>query len=203
MCRTTSTFALRERGTRFPLNFRGGFKAQSPCPSLIRAMGGFHSSPLQRFAGYSVIISRNLIHSMRFLRGRSVWGPSILLQSGVPNTRMTGWVEDWSCNMSTLIKKRLVLALTGSFVVAVNLAGPATAQKASVPKLQDKLALGENEVRQLVALMDADRNGKVSKTQYMKFMEAEFERLDKDKKGELDVRELTKSTLAANRWVGK
>jgi len=105
--------------------------------------------------------------------------------------------------MLTLRKQALVLALTGSFVAAIYLVGPAAAQKASVPKQQDRLALGENEVRQLVALMDADSNGKVSKTQYMNFMEAEFERLDKDKKGELDVRELTKSTVTANRMVGK
>jgi len=31
----------------------------------------------------------------------------------------------------------------------------------------------------------------------------EFERLDKDKKGKVDVRELTKSTLTAKRLVGK
>ena len=102
-----------------------------------------------------------------------------------------------------LRKKSLVAVLTGSVVVTAYLIGPAAAQKASVPKPQDKLTLGENEVRQLLALMDADKNGKISKTQYMKFMEGEFERLDKDKKGKFDVRELTKSTLTANRLVGK
>ena len=37
----------------------------------------------------------------------------------------------------------------------------------------------------------------------MKFMEAEFERLDRNKTGELDIKELTKSTITANRFVGK
>ncbi len=67
--------------------------------------------------------------------------------------------------------------------------------KAAVPKPQDKLALGEEEVKQLLLLMDTDKNGKISKAEYMKFMEAEFDRLDKDKSGDLDVKELTQSKL--------
>jgi Ca2+-binding EF-hand superfamily protein len=46
--------------------------------------------------------------------------------------------------------------------------------------------------------MDPDKNGKISKQEFMKFMEAEFERLDKNKNGELDAKELAKSTLRAN-----
>jgi len=99
--------------------------------------------------------------------------------------------------------KGLLLGVTSVLVATVGLLGTAEAQKASAPKPQDKLALGESEVRQLLALMDADKNGKVSKEQYMKFMEAEFERLDKSKKGDLDVRELTKPTMTANRFAGK
>jgi 5S rRNA maturation endonuclease (ribonuclease M5) len=59
--------------------------------------------------------------------------------------------------------------------------GTATAQN-SAPKSQHKLALGQDDVKQLLLLMDTDRNGKISKQEHMKFMEAEFERLDKDKK---------------------
>lgn len=90
-----------------------------------------------------------------------------------------------------------VLVLTGNILVN------AAAQKASVPKPQDKLAMGENEVRQLLLLMDSDKKGMISKQEYMKFMEAEFERLDKAKKGELDVKELAQSNLAVSRFVGK
>jgi EF hand len=85
-----------------------------------------------------------------------------------------------------------------SIVVAVALVaaygamlGTAIAQKAAAPKPQDKLALGENEVKQLLLLMDTDKNGKISKKEFMTFMEAEFARLDKDKSGELDVKELS------------
>lgn len=67
--------------------------------------------------------------------------------------------------------------------------------KAAVPKPQDKLALREEEVKPLLLLMHKDKNGRISKAEYMKFMEAEFDRLDKDKSGDLDVKELTQSKL--------
>ena len=43
---------------------------------------------------------------------------------------------------------------------------------------------------ELLRLMDVDENGKVSKAEYMRFMEAEFNRLDINHDGELDVKEL-------------
>jgi Ca2+-binding EF-hand superfamily protein len=79
------------------------------------------------------------------------------------------------------------------FMLAV--AALAAGQKASVPKAQDKEAIGEGEVKQLLLLMDTDKNGKISRKEYMAFMEAEFDRLDKDKSGELDPKELTQSQL--------
>jgi len=45
----------------------------------------------------------------------------------------------------------------------------------------------------LLLLIDTDDNGKISKQEWMKFMEAEFDRLDSDKKGQLDVKELMRS----------
>jgi hypothetical protein len=68
--------------------------------------------------------------------------------------------------------------------------GPVLAQKTAAPKTPDKLALGEQDVRRLLPLMES-KNGKVSKQEFMAFMEAEFDRLDKNKSGELDIRELT------------
>jgi hypothetical protein len=96
-----------------------------------------------------------------------------------------------------------VIAVVTVLVVTGTMLGSAAAQKAAVPKPQDRLALGEDEVRQLLLLMEADKKGRVSKQEYMKFMEAEFERLDRQKTGELDVKALTQSSLTANRFVGK
>jgi hypothetical protein len=95
---------------------------------------------------------------------------------------------------------RAVVAIT-VLVVTWAILGTAVAQRAAVPKPQDKLALGEPEVKQLLLLMDTDKNGKISKEEWLKFMEAEFDRLDKDKKGQLDVKELTQSKLRVSHPV--
>jgi hypothetical protein len=54
----------------------------------------------------------------------------------------------------------------------------------------DKIAAGLSSTRQLLKLMDTDGNGKVSKQEFMAFMESEFDRLDTNKDGELDLKEL-------------
>ncbi|MBV8437733.1 MAG: EF-hand domain-containing protein [Silvibacterium sp.] len=54
-----------------------------------------------------------------------------------------------------------------------------------------KVDAGIPATKQLLLLMDTDRNGKVSKQEFMNFMEAEFNRLDINHDGELDVHELT------------
>ena len=87
----------------------------------------------------------------------------------------------------------LVVVVIAVLVATGAALGTAVAQAADKPK--DKLTLGEAEVKQLLLLMDADKNGKISKEEYMRYMEAEFERLDKDKNGELDVKELTQSAF--------
>jgi hypothetical protein len=79
--------------------------------------------------------------------------------------------------------------------------GTAVAQRQAVPKPQDKLALGEPEVKQLLLLIDTDKRGKISKEEWMKFMEAEFDRLDEDKKGQLDTKELEQSKLRVSHPV--
>jgi hypothetical protein len=94
------------------------------------------------------------------------------------------------------------------FIVAISVLvtiwsvlGIAVAQKAATPKPQDKLALAEPEVKQLLLLIDTDKSGMISKQEWMRFMEAEFDRLDKDKKGQLDAKELTQSKLRVSHPV--
>ena len=82
----------------------------------------------------------------------------------------------------------VILAVTALFaMVGTTIA----AQNEATPKAQDNGAVGEAEVKQMLPLMDQDKDGKVSKQDFMKFMEAEFDRLDKKKEGKLDVKKLT------------
>lgn len=57
-------------------------------------------------------------------------------------------------------------------------------------------------VVQLLKLMDTDQNGKVSKAEFMRFMAAEFDRLDTDKSGELDVAELANLHVVSGKKPG-
>jgi Ca2+-binding EF-hand superfamily protein len=82
----------------------------------------------------------------------------------------------------------VMLAVTALFAMV----GTTTAaQKEATPKAQDNVAVSEAELKQMLPLMDQDKDGKVSKQDFMKFMEAEFDRLDKNKDGKLDVKKLT------------
>lgn len=92
---------------------------------------------------------------------------------------------------------------TTGAAVATGQAGTSGAQNTAQPQVQappppprpESLAAADTEAKKMLLLMDRDKNGKVSKQEWMAFMEAEFDRLDKDKNGELDVRELTQSLL--------
>jgi Ca2+-binding EF-hand superfamily protein len=82
--------------------------------------------------------------------------------------------------------------------VTLALAGTTVAQKASVPKQPDKATLASPHVQELLLLVDTDKNGRISKQEWMKFMEAEFDRLDKDRTGELTPQELVQSKVSVS-----
>jgi hypothetical protein len=100
--------------------------------------------------------------------------------------------------------KTRLIAIVTVFLAAVTVFGTAAAQKANVPRAQDRLTMGEENVKQLVLLMDTDKNGMVSKQDYMRFMDAEFRRLDKFNQGQLSAHQLAQSTaISASRFTGK
>jgi Ca2+-binding EF-hand superfamily protein len=92
----------------------------------------------------------------------------------------------------------VILAAAGALgtgaIIGTNIAAQDSNQKTLSPE-EKKLAAGEREAKKMLLLMDADKSGKVSKQEFMNFMEAEFERLDINKDGELDVKELTQSRV--------
>ena len=102
-----------------------------------------------------------------------------------------------------LKRKSIAWVMAASIVLVATWAmlGTAVAQKATVPKPQEKLSLGEAEVKQLLLIMDTDKNGKISKQEWMTFMEAEFDRLDKAKNGQLDVKELAQSKFRVSHFA--
>ncbi len=75
--------------------------------------------------------------------------------------------------------------LASACVMATASASPALAAS------PENVNAGLTEVKQLLKLMDTDQNGKVSKQEFMNFMSAEFDRLDVNKDGELDLKELS------------
>jgi hypothetical protein len=99
----------------------------------------------------------------------------------------------------------LVMLVIAMLATTWGVVGTTVAQKAAVPKPQDNLAIGEDEAKQLLLLIDTDKHGKVSKEEWMRFMETEFDRLDKAKTGYLDVKELMQSKLRVSPFlsVGK
>jgi hypothetical protein len=106
-----------------------------------------------------------------------------------------------------MTRRNLLIAMVlVAFMGAKGAVRTSWAQKASVPKHQDTVALGHDKAIELLLVMDTDKNGNVFKQEWMKFMEAEFDRLDRDKKGELDPRELQRSNPSVShsfRDVGK
>ena len=50
----------------------------------------------------------------------------------------------------------------------------------------DRNVMAIESVKQLLLVMDTDKRGKISKQEWMAFMESEFDRLDVQNKGELD-----------------
>jgi EF hand domain-containing protein len=99
----------------------------------------------------------------------------------------------------------LVLLVVALLALGATKAASFRQDTASVPKPQDNLGIGEDDARQLMLLIGMNKDGKVTKEAWMKFMAAEFDRLDKDKSGTLDVKELAESRLHVSPFssVGK
>ena len=60
-------------------------------------------------------------------------------------------------------------------------------------------AIANTDVRQLMRLMDTDKNGSISKDEFMQFMAQKFDRLDADKSGQLEAKELSGSSLPVSK----
>ena len=91
-----------------------------------------------------------------------------------------------------MTKANMLAGILGASLIFL---GIATAQKDGIERHPDPAILASENVKQLLLLMDADKNGKITKEEWMRFMSAEFDRLDRFKSGELDAKELKQSRL--------
>jgi hypothetical protein len=89
--------------------------------------------------------------------------------------------------MSQLFK---TIVATAVFFATGSIITTAVAADAPVAADSSKRETALTPLAQLLQLMDTDKNGKVSKEEFMKFMEAEFDYADKSKNGQLDPNEL-------------
>jgi len=109
--------------------------------------------------------------------------------------------------MLYLPKKSLAVAFAAAMLVFAVAAGtnaaaaqsaqPAPAAQAPAPTpASPAVAAASPEAIKLLKIMDADSDGKISHAEFMAFMEAEFQRLDIDHDGYLNLKELEKSQFA-------
>jgi len=61
----------------------------------------------------------------------------------------------------------------------------------AAPRSQGKQLLSADQIRLLFLLMDKDKDGKISKQEWMSFMGSEFDQLDLSKTGKLDPKDLS------------
>jgi Ca2+-binding EF-hand superfamily protein len=87
---------------------------------------------------------------------------------------------------------RNLIALVGISLVVGSVSTGAVAQSRRTS------AAATRDVQQLIRMMDADRNGTVSKDEFMNYMSQTFDRLDVNKSGTLEPNELRRMTLP--RW---
>jgi Ca2+-binding EF-hand superfamily protein len=86
-----------------------------------------------------------------------------------------------------MIRKAITLIAT-SFVVS-------TISTAALSASRQTAGTADRDVKQLVRLMDKDKNGVVSKEEFMQFMSQTFDRIDVDKNGTLEPKELRQTAI--------
>jgi hypothetical protein len=87
--------------------------------------------------------------------------------------------------------------LAGTNGAAAQSAQPAAAAQTPAPTPGSPAVVAASpEAIKLLKIMDGDHDGKISHAEFTAFMEAEFQRLDLDHDGYLNLKELEKSQLA-------
>ena len=72
-----------------------------------------------------------------------------------------------------MTKRNALASILGASLIFL---GIATAQKDGIERHPDPAILAGENVKALLLLIDADKNGKITKEEWMRFMSAEFDR---------------------------
>jgi len=93
-----------------------------------------------------------------------------------------------------MTRRNLLTALmTTTFV----LTGTSFAQTTTAgPKTPNKQVIAEDNAKEILLLMDANKDGKISKQEWMNFMSSEFDRLDTDHNGFIDQKDLLQTRIS-------
>lgn len=89
------------------------------------------------------------------------------------------------------MRKTVFATLTGATLISA--AALFAQEKAGLPKEADRLAIALDSAKQLLLFIETNNDGKISKQQWMDFMSAEFDRLDREHRGEIDPHKLMES----------
>jgi hypothetical protein len=96
---------------------------------------------------------------------------------------------------SKIARARFALATAGAVLVISLFPSPSRAAADDPAKKEKKMpsypALMKMEPKQVSTMMDADNSGYVSREEFMKFYEALYDRLDRDKNQQLTPPEFT------------
>jgi EF hand len=90
------------------------------------------------------------------------------------------------------------IVATAVFFAASSIITTAVAADAPAAADSSKHEAALTPLAQLLQLMETDKNGKVSKEEFMKFMEAAFDFADKSRNGQLDPNELKHLVFEVN-----
>jgi Ca2+-binding EF-hand superfamily protein len=97
-----------------------------------------------------------------------------------------------TCSLITLFDMSLLVGAMSTSAFAVSRHAATRTASSSA---------GTGQVRQLVRMMDADRNGTVSKSEFLQYMSQEFDRRDVNKSGQLERSELSRTAATAQQLV--
>ncbi len=92
-------------------------------------------------------------------------------------------------------------------MAALAVLGPALAPKSfaqmttASPKSPNLPFIAEQNAKQIMLLMDTDKDGRISKKEWMNFMSKEFDRLDTNHDGYIDQKDLLATQLYVEQHV--